>query len=62
MTWQRTHGLGALELAVLDRLWSAGPADVAAMHAAVGVSRGVASNTIQSTTCRATATARATPT
>jgi predicted transcriptional regulator len=36
-------------MAVLDRLWSAGPADVAAMHAAIGVPRGLASNTIQST-------------
>jgi predicted transcriptional regulator len=49
MSWQRTHGLGALELAVLDRLWSAGPADVAAMQAAVGAPRALASNTIQST-------------
>lgn len=45
----RTPVLGALEMAVLDRLWSAGPADVAAMHAAVGAPRGLASNTIQST-------------
>jgi predicted transcriptional regulator len=36
-------------MAVLDRLWTAGPADVAAMHEAVGVPRGLASNTIQST-------------
>jgi predicted transcriptional regulator len=49
MSWQRTSGLGALELAVLDRLWSDGPADVAVMHAAVGAPRGIASNTIQST-------------
>jgi predicted transcriptional regulator len=41
--------LGRLELAVLDRLWSAGPADVKAMHAAVGEPRGLAPNTIQST-------------
>ena len=45
----RTPALGALEMAVLDRLWSVGPADVAAMHAAIGVPRGLASNTIQST-------------
>jgi len=41
--------LGALELAVLDRLWEGGPADVATMHAAVGEPRGLARNTIQST-------------
>ena len=45
----RSSALGALEMAVLDRLWSAGPGDVAAVHAAVGVPRGLASNTIQST-------------
>ena len=45
----RRISLGRLELAVLDRLWSHGPADVAAMHAAVGAPRGLASNTIQST-------------
>jgi predicted transcriptional regulator len=45
----RPIALGSLELAVLDRLWSAGPADVAAVHAAVGAPRGLASNTIQST-------------
>ena len=41
--------LGRLEIAVLERLWDAGPADVAAMHAAVGEPRGLARNTIQST-------------
>jgi predicted transcriptional regulator len=41
--------LGTLELAVLDRLWEGGPADVAAMHAAVGEPRGLVRNTIQST-------------
>lgn len=41
--------LGALEMAVLDRLWTRGAADVADMHAEVGVPRGLASNTIQST-------------
>ena len=45
----RPPALGALEMAVLDRLWTAGPADVAAVHAAVGVPRGLVSNTIQST-------------
>jgi len=41
--------LGALERAVLDRLWEAGPADVATMHVAVGEPRGLVRNTIQST-------------
>jgi predicted transcriptional regulator len=41
--------LGALEQAVLDRLWEAGPSDVRAMHQAVGVPRGIAPNTVQST-------------
>jgi predicted transcriptional regulator len=41
--------LGVLERAVLDRLWTAGAADVKAMHRAVGEPRGIAPNTIQST-------------
>ncbi len=41
--------LGRLEIAVLDRLWEEGPADVGALHAAVGEPRGLARNTIQST-------------
>lgn len=41
--------LGRLEIAVLERLWEAGPADVGALHAAVGEPRGLARNTIQST-------------
>ena len=45
----RKMTLGALELAVLDRLWEGGPADVATMHAAVGEPRGLVRNTIQST-------------
>jgi predicted transcriptional regulator len=45
----RARVLGALERAVLDRLWSAGAADVKAMHRAVGGPRGIAPNTIQST-------------
>lgn len=45
----RIPSLGALEMAVLDRLWSAGPGDVASVHDAVGAPRGLASNTIQST-------------
>lgn len=41
--------LGRLEIAVLAELWDKGPADVAAMHAAVGEPRGLARNTVQST-------------
>ena len=36
-------------MAVLDRLWDDGPADVTAMHAAVGEPRRLTRNTIQST-------------
>ena len=46
---RRRLSLGALEMAVLDRLWAERASDVAAMHAAVGAPRGLASNTIQST-------------
>ena len=45
----RSHRLGPLELAVLDALWTGGPADVHGVHAAVGRPRGLARNTIQST-------------
>jgi predicted transcriptional regulator len=41
--------IGRLELAVLDRLWSGGPADVKSVHADVGAARGLTPNTIQST-------------
>ncbi len=41
--------LGRLEIAVLEALWDAGPADVTTMHAAVGEPRGLARNTVQST-------------
>jgi predicted transcriptional regulator len=41
--------LGALERAVLDRLWSSGASDVKRMQRAVGEPRGLAPNTIQST-------------
>ena len=41
--------LGPLELAVLDALWTSGPADVGAVHGAVGIPRRLARNTIQST-------------
>ncbi len=46
---RRAQVLGDLERAVLDRLWSDGPADVRGMHRAVGEPRGITSNTIQST-------------
>jgi predicted transcriptional regulator len=45
---RRRPQLGALERLVLDRLWSQGEADVKTMHAAVGIPRGIASNTVQS--------------
>jgi predicted transcriptional regulator len=40
--------LGELEVAVCNALWDAGEADVRALHERIGVSRGIASNTIQS--------------
>ena len=49
MTRRRAFSLGELERAVLDRLWSDGPADVRTMHRAVGEPRGITLNTIQST-------------
>ncbi len=45
----KAFALGALERAVLDRLWSDGPSDVRAMQRAVGEPRGIRSNTVQST-------------
>jgi predicted transcriptional regulator len=44
----RRPSLGALERAVLDRLWSAGPGDVKAVHRAVGVPRGISPNIVLS--------------
>lgn len=49
MKERRSTALGSLERAVLDRLWTEGPADVAAMHTRVGEPRGLARNTVQST-------------
>jgi predicted transcriptional regulator len=49
MTQPRPTPVGPLELAVLDVLWTDGPADVHAVHVAVGRPRGLARNTIQST-------------
>lgn len=40
--------LGALEMAVLELLWQAGEADVRTAHAAVGKTRGLSPNTVQS--------------
>lgn len=45
---RRRTPLGDLELAVLDRLWAEGPAEVRAMHAAVGSARGISPNTVHS--------------
>lgn len=41
--------LGDLERSVLDQLWSGGPQDVKACHHAVGRSRKITLNTVQST-------------
>lgn len=49
MPRRKAFALGDLERAVLDRLWSDGPADVRAMQRAVGEPRGIRPNTIQST-------------
>lgn len=40
--------LGALELAVLDRLWSTGDGDAKSVHARLGKRRGITLNTVQS--------------
>lgn len=40
--------LGDLEAAVLERLWASGPADVKAVHRAIGEPRGITLNTVQS--------------
>ena len=40
--------LGELELAALERLWSAGEADVSEVHAAIGRARGISPNTVGS--------------
>ena len=41
--------LGDLEMAVLECLWGTGSGDVKAVHATIGVGRGVTPNTVQST-------------
>jgi predicted transcriptional regulator len=43
----RPH-LGALERAVLGRLWAVGAGDVKAVHQAVGAPRGISPNTVHS--------------
>jgi predicted transcriptional regulator len=45
----RRHPLGELEVAVLDRLWTHGHADVKTMHEAVGAPRRISPNTVHST-------------
>lgn len=40
--------LGDLERAVLDHLWSAGPAGVRSVHEAVGAERGISAQTVHS--------------
>ncbi len=49
MTPQRSLFLGDLEQAVMARLWSSGPQDVKACHLAIGRSRRITHNTVQST-------------
>jgi predicted transcriptional regulator len=44
----RRPRLGDLERAVLERLWTAGPAGVKAVHEAVGAARGISSQTVHS--------------
>jgi predicted transcriptional regulator len=41
--------LGELELAVLEHVWQAGEVTAKETHAALGVARGIALNTVQST-------------
>lgn len=41
--------LGDLERAVMEHLWSSGPADAKAVHRAIGHERGITHNTVQST-------------
>src|SRR5262249_28985359 len=41
--------LGALEAAVMDRVWADAPVDVKTVHRAIGASRGITLNTVQST-------------
>lgn len=45
----RSPYLGALELAVIEELWSQGSLDAKGVHRCVGVRRGISLNTVQST-------------
>ena len=49
MSWTTKPFLGALELAVLDDLWTHGKRDAKTVHRGLGVRRGIALNTVQST-------------
>src|SRR5262245_15903282 len=41
--------LGELEMAVMEHVWTTGPADVKAVHRAIGARRQITTNTVQST-------------
>jgi predicted transcriptional regulator len=41
--------LGELELATLEEIWERGPLDVKGVHQTIGLERGIAPNTVQST-------------
>ena len=41
--------LGELELATLEEIWERGPLDVKTVHQTIGLKRGIAPNTVQST-------------
>jgi predicted transcriptional regulator len=49
MTMPPLARLGELETAVLEHLWTKGPADVKAVHRTLGSRRGITLNTVQST-------------
>jgi len=49
MTMPPLARLGALEFAVLEHVWAAGPCDVKAVHRTLGSRRGITLNTVQST-------------
>ena len=49
MTTDRPIFLGELESAVIDHLWSAGPAEVKDVHKAIGRPRRITLNTVQTT-------------
>lgn len=45
----KRQNLGELEMAVLEHLWLAKSGDAKAVHHSIGVQRGIAQNTVQST-------------